>query len=102
MQNFISYVNEQVNLEEESPHRHDCHDPPHAARGGFLDDQSPPRRLPAVRRSDPWNTTPAQGGFPGDATCRRRLPWVGGSDRWNNSRGKDCQQRALRLTRHWP
>jgi len=90
MQNFISFVNEQLNREEESPHRHDCHDPPHTAGMEFLDDRSPPRRLPAVARSDPWKATPAQVGFPGDATGRRRLPWVVGSDRWNNSRGKDC------------
>ena len=80
MQNFISFVNEQLHWEQESPHRHDCHDPPHTAGMGFLDDRSPPRRLPAVARSDLWKATPAQVGFPGDATWRRRLPWVVGSD----------------------
>ena len=60
MQNFISFVNEQLSWEQESPHRHDCHDPPHAAGMGFLDDRSPPRRLPAVARSDPWKATPAR------------------------------------------
>ena len=95
MQNFIRFVNEQLIREEESPHRHDCHDPPHTAGMGFLDDRSPPRRLPAVARSDPWKATPAQVGFPGDATWRRRLPWVVGSDGRNTGRGKDCQRRYL-------
>jgi hypothetical protein len=63
MQNFISFVNEQLNREEQSPHRHDCHDPPYTAGMGFLDDRSPPRRLPAVARSGPpRGTTPAQVG----------------------------------------
>jgi len=93
MRNFMSFVNEQLRWEEESPHRHDCHDPPHTAGTEFLDDRSPPRRFPAVARSDPWKTTPAQVGFPRDETRRRRLSWVVGSDRWNNSRGKDCQRR---------
>jgi hypothetical protein len=53
MQNFISFVNEQLNREDESPHRHDCHDPPHAAGMGFHDDRSPPRRLAAVASSAP-------------------------------------------------
>ena len=54
MQDIISFVNEQLCWEKWSPHRHDCHDPPHEARGEFLDDRSPPRRLAAVARSDPW------------------------------------------------
>jgi len=37
MQNFIGFVNEQLRWEPESPHRHDCHDPPHAARVGIHD-----------------------------------------------------------------
>jgi hypothetical protein len=89
MRNFMSFVNEQLRWEEESPHRHDCHDPPHTAGTECLDDRSLPRRFPAVARSDPWKTTPAQVGFPGHATRRRRLPWVMGSDLWNSSRGKD-------------
>jgi hypothetical protein len=65
MQNFIStfspsrsfqFVNEQLSSERGSPHRHDCHDPPHAPRMGGHDDRSPPRRLAAVARSGPWNT----------------------------------------------
>jgi hypothetical protein len=48
MRNFMSFVNEQLRWEEESPHCHDCHDPPHTAGTGFLDDRSPPRRLPWV------------------------------------------------------
>jgi hypothetical protein len=89
MQNIISFVNEQLNWEEESPHRHDCHDPPHTAGMGFLDDRSPPRRLPAVARSDPWKATPAQVGFTGCAMRSRRSPWVVESDLWCNSRGGD-------------
>ena len=105
MQNYImsfsalkssQFVNDQLGWDESSPHRHDCHDPPHEARGGFVDDRSPPRRLPALARSGPWKTTPAQVGFPGKAIWRRRLPWVFGSDRWNNSRGKDSPRRHLR------
>ena len=96
MQNFIRFVNEQLSWEEDTPHRHDCHDPPHATRVGFHDDSSPPQRLAAVARSNPWKTTPAQVGFPGEPTRKRRLPRVAGSDLWNNSRGKDCQQRYLR------
>ena len=105
MQNFIGsfspsnsfhFVNEQLYWEEVSPHRHDCHDPPHATRVGFHDAKSPPRRLAAVARSGPWKATPATVGFPGDATRRRRLPWVVGSDCWNNGGGKDCQWRYLR------
>ncbi len=80
MQDIISFVNEQLYWEEFSPHRYDCHDPPHAARVGFYDDRSPPRRLAWVARSDPWKTTPAKVGFPGDAIPRRRLRWVVGSD----------------------
>ena len=88
MQNFIStfspsksfqFVNEQLRWERDSIHRHDCHGPPHACRVGLQDDRSPPRRLAAVARSDPWNTPPAQVGFSGDVTRRRRLAWVVGS-----------------------
>jgi hypothetical protein len=66
MQNFIStfspsksfpFVNEQLFWEQGSPHCHDCHDPPHAARVGFHDDRSPPRRLPWVARPDLWNNS---------------------------------------------
>ena len=105
MQNFIStfsqvkwfqFMNEQLSREQGSPHRHDCHGPPHAPRVGLHDDRSPPRRLAAVARSDPWKTTPAQVGFRGDATWRRRLPWVLGSDLWNNSRGEDYLRRDRR------
>ena len=96
MQNFISFVNEQLNREDESPHRHDCHDPPHAAGMGFHDDRSPPRRLAAVARSAPWKATPAQVGFPRDASRRQRLPWVVGSTLWNSSRGEDSLVRDHR------
>ena len=96
MQHCISFVNEQLRWEQESRHRHECHDPPRTAGMDFLDDRSPPRRLPAVARSDPWRRFPAGMLFPGDASRRRRLPWVVGSDRWNNTRGKDCQPRYLR------
>jgi len=105
MQNFIStfspsksfqFVTEQLSREKESPRRHDCHDPPHAPRVGRQDDRSPPRRLAAVARSDPWKTTPAQAGFCQDATRRRRLPWVVGSDRWNTGRGGDYLRRDRR------
>ena len=97
MQNYITsfsaskssqFVNDQLSWDEGSPHRHDCHDPPHGARVGFLDDRPPPRRLAAVARSDPWKVTRAQAGFPGDATRRRRLLWVA-SDCWNTGRGED-------------
>ncbi len=73
MQNFISFGNEQVKREEESPHRHDCHDPPHAARVRVHDDKSPPRRLAAVARSDPWKATPAQMGFPGGRISKANI-----------------------------
>jgi hypothetical protein len=53
MQNIISSVNEQFCWDQGSPHRHDCHDPPHTPRGGFDGDLSPLRRLTAVARSDP-------------------------------------------------
>jgi hypothetical protein len=105
MQNLIStfspsksfqFVNDQLSREGGSPHCHDCHDPPHAARVGRHDDRSPPRRLAAVARSDPWKTPPAKVGFRGDATRRRRLPWVAGSDRWNTGRGKDYLRRYRR------
>jgi hypothetical protein len=98
MQNFIStfspsksfqFVTEQLSREKESPHRHDCHGPPHAPRVGRHGDKSPPPRSAAVARSDPWKTPPAQVGFCQHATRRRRLPWVVGSDLWNNSRGGD-------------
>ena len=61
MQNYITslsaskssqIVNDRLSWDEGSPHRHDCHDPPHEARGGFVDDRSPPRRLAAGARSD--------------------------------------------------
>jgi hypothetical protein len=96
MQNFTSFVNDQHNWEEVSPHRHDCHDPPHAVRVGFLDDQSPPRKLAGVARSGPWRTTPAQVGFPRDATRRRRPPWVVASDGWTTGRGMDYLRRNRR------
>ena len=78
MQNSISFVNEQLCWEEQIPHRHDCHDPPHAARVGLHDDKSPPRRLAAVARSDPWKTTPAQVGFPGDQLGDKDCSGLGG------------------------
>jgi hypothetical protein len=90
MQNFITmfspsksfpFLNEQLCWEQRSPHRHDCHGPPHASRVGLHDDRSPPRRLAAVARSDPWKTPPAQVGFRGDATRRRRLGWAASSRR---------------------
>ena len=90
MQNFITFVNEHLSWEEDSPHRHDCHEPPPLAHMGFHDDISPPRRLAAVARSGPWKATPAKVGFPADAPRRRRLSWVVGFHGWNNSRGKDC------------
>ena len=96
MRNIISFVNEQSNREEDCPRRHDCHDPPHGVPVGFLDDRSPPQRLPAVARSDPWKATTAQVGYRGDATRMRRLPWVAGSDRRNMGRGEDCLSRDRR------
>ena len=105
MQNYITsfsaskpsqIVNGRLSWDEGSPDRHDCHDPPHEARGGFVEDRSPPRRLTAVARSDPWKVTRAQAGFPGDATRRRRLFLVAGPDRWNTGTGKDCLRRDLR------
>ena len=104
MQNFArsfsaskssQFVNDRLGWDEGSPHRHDCHDPPHGARGGFVDDRSPPRRLPAVARSDPWEATRAQEGFLGDVTRRRRLSRVAGSYRWNTGTGGDCLRRDL-------
>ena len=86
---WFQFVNEQLCWERDSIHRNDCHGPPHAPRAGLQDDRSPPRRLSAVARSDPWKTPPAQVGFYGDATRRRTLPWVVGLDVWNNSRGED-------------
>ena len=93
MQDFISLVDEQLYWEEVSPHRHDCHDPPQAARVGFQDDKYPPRRLAAVARLEHWKSTPTMVGFPGDAMRRRRSPWVAESDLRNDSRGKDCLRR---------
>ena len=99
MQNYITlfsapkssqFANDRLSWDEGSPHRHDCHDPPHGARVGFLDDRPPPRRLAAVLRSDPRKVTRAQAGFPGDATRRRRLFWVAGPDRWNTGGGRGC------------
>jgi len=97
----FQFGNEQLCWEQGSPQCHDCHSPPHAARVGFHDDRSPPRRLAVVARSDPWKTTPAQVGFPGDATRRRRLPWVVGSDLWNNSSGGDYLPSASTAAIHW-
>ena len=102
MQNFITsfcaskpsqIVNDRLGWDEGSPHRHDCHDPPHEARGGFVEDRSPPRRLPAVARSAPWKAAPVQVGLPGDATRKQRSTLVAGLDCWNNSRGKDYLRR---------
>jgi hypothetical protein len=100
VQNFISFVDDQLYLEEIIPHRHDCHDPPHAVRVGDHGDESPPRRLAGVERSGLWKATPAQVGFPGEAMRRRRLLWVVGSNHWcrncgeeylwRNWRGEDC------------
>ena len=101
MRNFISFVNEQLRWEQESPHRHECHDPPHTAGMVFLDDRSPPRRLPAVARSDPWRRFPAGMLFPGDASRRRRLPWVVGPDLWNSSSGGDYLPSASTAAIHW-
>jgi hypothetical protein len=104
MQNFVStfspskslrFVNEHFSRKQQHPHRLDCHSPPHASRVGLHDDRSPPRRLAAVARSDPWKTPPAQVGFRGDATRRRSLPWVVGSDRWNTGRGEDYLRRDM-------
>ena len=105
MQNFIStfsqvkwfqFMNEQLSREQGSPHRHDCHGPPHAPRVGRHGDKSPPPRSAAVARSDPWKTPPAQVGFCQHATRRRRLPWVVGSDLCkNNSRTKVCISHRL-------
>jgi hypothetical protein len=72
MQNFIGFVNEQ-RCWEDSPHCHDCHDPPHEARGGFVEDISPPRRLAGVARSDPWKVTRAQLGFPGGGNLEAKI-----------------------------
>ena len=94
MQNFISFVNEQLRWEQESPHRHDCHDPPHTAGMEFLDDRSPPRRLPAVARSGPWKATPAEVAFPGDAVWRQRLLWVVGSDLSANNTGEGWRRES--------
>jgi hypothetical protein len=105
MQNLIStfspwksfqFVNEQLFWEQGSPHCHDCHGPPHAARVRFYDDRSPPRRLAAVARSDAWKTPPVQVGSCQDATRRQRLPWVVGSDLWCDNRGEDYLLRDRR------
>src|ERR1017187_2421019 len=107
MQDFIStfaspfqFVNVQLYREEVSPHRHDCHDPPHAVGVGFRDHKSPPRRLARVARLQPWKSTLTTVGFPVDATRRGRLHWDVWSDRWNtgmdedylrrDGRGEDC------------
>jgi len=78
MQNFISFVNEYLIWEEDSPHRHDCHDPPHALRVDFM--MIDPHCEDWLR----WQVRPLEDntcsvGFRGDATRRRRLPWVMGS-----------------------
>jgi hypothetical protein len=93
-------VNDQRGWEEESPHRHDCHDPPHAVRVGFHYDKSPPRRLDGVARSDPWKA-PAQVGLPGDAFPRRRSPRFAGSDRWCNNRGENYLVKENNRTPCW-
>ena len=89
MQNFIStfsrsksfqFVNEQLCWEKRSIHCDGCHSPPHALRIGLDDDRSPPGRLAAVARSDPWTAPPAHVGFSGDVIGSRRLPWAVGSD----------------------
>ena len=90
MQDIISFVNEHLCGEEDYPHHFDWHDPQHAARVGFFNDESPPRRLAGVAKSAPWKAIPAQVGLPGDATQRRRSTWIVGSDRWNHSTGEDC------------
>jgi hypothetical protein len=72
MQNIISFVNEQLSWEE-SPRRHDWHDPPHADHGASEDDRSPPHRLASVARSDFWETFATQMSFPGKRFGRRRL-----------------------------
>ena len=72
-------VNEQLCWEQRSIHCRDCHSPPHALRIGLYDDRSPPQRLAAVARSDPWTAPPAHVGFSGDVIRRRRLAWVVGS-----------------------
>jgi hypothetical protein len=104
MLNFISSfasskslrsVNEHHSSEDRSPHRCDCHDPPHKACVGLSDDRSPPRRLAAVARSDPRKAKRAQTGLPWDATRMRRLPRVAASDLCHNSRGTDCLRRDL-------
>ena len=82
MQNFISLVNKQLYREEESPHRHVCHDPPHAARVGLYDDKSPPRRLGVVARPAPgkhhllrWDSQAVQCGGEDCHGHFRSEPW---------------------------
>ncbi len=79
-------MNDQLCWEQRSIHCDDCHSPPQALRIGLDGDRSPPGRLTAVARSDPWTTPPAQVGLSGDVIRRRRFPWVV-SDLWDNSRG---------------
>jgi hypothetical protein len=96
MQNFISLVNDQFYWEEVSPHRHDCHDPPHTIRVGLYDDSSPPRRLAVVAGPTPWKATSAQAGFPEEAIRRGRLHWVVESNLRCNNRGKEYLRRDRR------
>jgi hypothetical protein len=99
MQNFITsfcaskpsqIMNDRLGWDEGSLHRHDCHDPPHAAGVGFRDDKSLPRRLTKVAKSAPRRTTHVQVGFPEDAIRRRRSPWVAVSGLWCTNRGEEC------------
>ncbi len=72
------FVNQQLCWEPRSIHYRDCHSPPHSLRIGLDGGGSPPGRLAAVARADPWTTPPAQVGFSGDVIRRRRFPWVEG------------------------
>ena len=90
-------VNDRLGWDEGSPHRHDCHDPPHGARVGFLDDRPPPRRLAAVARSDPWKVTRAQAGFPGGTQLGGEdYSGLPGQTAGTRGGGKDCLLRDRR------
>ena len=105
MQNYITsfsvskssqFVNDQLGWDEGSPHRHDCHDPPHGARVGFLDDRSPPRRLAGVARSDPWKVTKLRRDSRGMELGGEDCPGLQGQTAGTRGGGRDCLRRDRR------
>ena len=104
MQNYITsfsaskssqFVNDRLTWDEGRPHRHDCHDPPHGVRVGFIEDRPPPRRLARVARSDPWKVTGAQVDSGGMQLGGEDYSWLQGQTAGTRRGGKDCPRRDL-------